>query len=80
MHPLAAERFAKYPGVLLLGEHEDLEAAALAERRMPVTGEQQAALVAERPQRVEILADALLLLERDPVRMRAVRAPRRMRR
>jgi hypothetical protein len=52
-------------GVLLIGEHEDLEAAALAECHMPVTGERQ---VAERPQRVEILADALLLLERDPVR------------
>ena len=64
-HALAAERLAEYLGVLLVGEKEDLEEPAIAVYGVPVTRQRQAALLAERPQRVEVLADALLL-ERDP--------------
>jgi hypothetical protein len=41
---------------------------------MAVTRQRQPALLAEFPERVEVLADALVLLERDPVRVRSVDA------
>ena len=60
VRPLAAERRVEYPGVLLLGEHEDLEAAAVADYRVPVTGQRQAALTKSPAysSRADYLADA----------------------
>lgn len=40
---------------------------AFAHDRVPVTGQRQAPLGAETPQRMEVLADAPLFFERDPV-------------
>jgi hypothetical protein len=66
MHPLAAELLAEDLGMLLNGEQEYLLESFLGHYRVPVTGQRQPALVAEISQRMEVLADALLLLERDP--------------
>jgi hypothetical protein len=67
MHPLAAELLAEDLGMLLNGEQEYLLESFLGHYRVPVTGQRQPALVAEISQRMEVLADALLLLERDPI-------------
>jgi hypothetical protein len=78
MHALAAERSAECLGVLLFGEHEP---GSIGRRETPYArdGRRQFALVAEFPQRVEILVDALLLL--DATKCGCVcSAPRRMRR
>jgi hypothetical protein len=53
--------------VLLFGEQEHLIKRVLPHHRMPVRGQGQPALLAEIPQRVEVLADALLLFQREPV-------------
>ncbi|MDR6302547.1 hypothetical protein GGQ85_000218 [Nitrobacter vulgaris] len=57
---------AEYFRVLLFGEHEDLVERAFAHDGVPVPGERQAALVAEFPERMEALADALLLAGKPP--------------